>query len=138
MPRKVRLNSKTEELGKYAVGYNKVDFNDVAETTWYNDAVNYVAARHITEGTGEGRFKEQITLLYQIAKLTNELPEVRSDEKLSNFADSAEVSDWAEEAMNFMIGADIVNGHGENLDPSGTATRAQMAILLSNLLRMNK
>lgn len=44
----------TDHFSKYAVGYNKVNFNDVAANAWYGDAVSFVAARDITIGTGNG------------------------------------------------------------------------------------
>ena len=42
----------TDHFSKYAVGYNKVIFNDVGFSAWYYNAVTFIAARGITAGTG--------------------------------------------------------------------------------------
>lgn len=48
-----------------------------------------------------------------------------------DYADLAEVSDWAYEAMCWMSMNGIVNGKpGKVLDPKGTATRAEAAAML--------
>jgi hypothetical protein len=44
----------TTRFSDYAVGYNKMSFNDVPTGAWYNKAVSFIAARKITTGTGNG------------------------------------------------------------------------------------
>ena len=46
----------------YAIGYHKVIFNDVASSAWYSNAVEFIAARGITTGTGDGNFLPDDTL----------------------------------------------------------------------------
>ena len=49
-------------------------------------------------------------------------------DNLSRFNDSASVSWWAAEAVNWAVAAGIING---GLNPQGSATRAEVASILS-------
>lgn len=49
------------------------------------------------------------------------------------FTDASKVASWAKEAMSWAVGSYVINGKGEGrLDPTGTATRAQVAQILMN------
>lgn len=52
----------TTHFSTYMVGYNKVEFSDVADTDWCGDAVSFIAARGITSGTGNGLFNPNASL----------------------------------------------------------------------------
>ena len=48
-----------------------------------------------------------------------------------SFADADEVSDWARDAMTWAVGAELINGVGDNkLEPEDDAQRAQIATIL--------
>ena len=106
-------------------------FNDLTDE-WYQDAIIYLASIGVTNGTGEGKFEpdanitreEIVTMLYRMVILP-----ATPEENRASFADGELVSDWAIEAMNWAIGAKIIEGHAENntLEPQGLATRAQAA-----------
>ena len=50
---------------------------------------------------------------------------------LLDFPDAGDVSEWADEAMHWMVMNDIINGMGDGtLNPGGEATRAQVATML--------
>ena len=62
--------------------------------------------------------------------------DVGSKADLGAFADSALVSDYAEEAVQWAVGRGIIEGVGDALlDPRGNATRAQLAVMIT---RFNK
>ena len=47
------------------------------------------------------------------------------------FADASDVSDWAREAMSWMIANGVIQGTGgSRLSPQGSAARAQVAVML--------
>jgi len=46
----------TGHFSNYAVGYNKIEFTDVASSAWYSRAVTYIAAREVTGGIGNNKF----------------------------------------------------------------------------------
>ena len=54
---------------------------------------------------------------------------------LENFSDAAAASDWANESLAWAVGEGILSGKGNGkLDPTGTATRAEVAQIMMNFL----
>ena len=114
-------------------------FNDVAAGQWYADAVNWAAANDIVSGYGDGTFgpennitREQMALiLYRYAVFKGYDVSAKGD--LNAFTDGATVSAWAKEAMTWAVGSKLLSGKGNGiLDPTGTATRAEVAQILQN------
>ena len=112
-------------------------FNDVAAGTWYTDAVNWAAANNIVNGvegnnfdpTGSLTREQMATVLYRYAQYKG--ADVSASGDLSGFADSANVSSWAADAVKWAVGTGLVNGvEGNALAPQGTSTRAQAATVL--------
>ncbi len=192
----------TTHFSDYAVGYNPVSFNDVAEGAWYNKAVGFIAARGITTGTGSENFspearltrgefivmmmrgygiapdtalannfsdagntyytgylaaakqlgisggvgnnmfapgkaitrQEMFTMLYNALKVIDRLPQGNSGKSLSSFRDAGQIASWAKDAMTLMVETGTVGGNNGMLTPISTATRAEMAQVLYNLL----
>lgn len=116
-------------------------FTDVVASEWY---ANYVAIAYnsgIVNGTsatefgvGDSLTREQLcTMVYRAIKaLGIELEMVNSS---AAFADGAEISDWAKEAVDYLYKAGVVNGVGGNaFDPQGTTTRAMGAKVIYGVL----
>ncbi|KAB4834844.1 S-layer homology domain-containing protein, partial [Bacteroides thetaiotaomicron] len=54
---------------------------------------------------------------------------------LSGVADSGSISDWASDAMNWAVAEGIITGKsGGKLDPSGLASRAEVATMLQRFI----
>lgn len=120
-------------------------FVDVPAGAWYADAVNWASANGIMSGYGDGRFgpddpitREQIALLmYNYAKLKDYDMTATAD--LSLFADNAAISSWASEAMEWAVGSGLLSGKdGNMLDPTGVATRAEVATILMRFAEIGK
>ncbi len=192
----------TTHFSDFAVAYNKVSFKDVPEDAWYNKAVSFIAARGITEGTGNDHFspelnlkrgeflvlmmraygiapdekptgnfsdagntyytgylaaakrlgisagvgnnrfapekeitrQEMFTMLYNALKVIGQLPKGDSGRTMFDFSDASEIASWAKEAMAHFVRTGTVSGSAGKLSPADTATRAEMAQLLHNLL----
>ncbi|PLT47996.1 putative membrane protein [Paenibacillus pasadenensis] len=50
------VSFETGHFSAFIVAHNKVAFSDVASSSWYGDAVGYLAARGIAAGTDSSRF----------------------------------------------------------------------------------
>ena len=113
-------------------------FTDVVTDQWYADAVNWAAANDIVGGYGNGKFgpedditREQMAqILYNYATFKGYDISVQGD--LSAFNDGAKTSDWALSAMKWAVGTGLLQGYNGNLNPTGTATRAEVAQILMN------
>ncbi|MEA4934050.1 MAG: S-layer homology domain-containing protein [Lawsonibacter sp.] len=112
-------------------------FSDVNTDAWYAQSTAWAVEAGVVSGYENGQFgpedpvtREQLALmLYQYANRLNAGTSGRSS--LARFQDSSDVSSWAEEAVSWAVDAGILNGRtGGTLDPSGPATRAEMAAML--------
>ena len=108
-------------------------FTDVAPDAWYADAIAWAVAEGVADGYGEGMFgpSDAITREQLAAMLWRYAARPESEGGLSAFADGAEVSAWAQQAMSWAISLGLINGvDSDRLDPNGQATRAQTATIL--------
>lgn len=113
-------------------------FADVPADQWYSKGIAWASAKGIVNGMGGNRYepttavtREQlVTMLYRFEKDYRKVA-VPATGSLSNFADGAKVSSWAQDAMGWAIGAGLIQGRNTGLlDPTGTATRAEVATIL--------
>lgn len=117
-------------------------FVDVPDGAWYTDAVTWAAENGVVSGIGGSRFdpsgfvtREQTAeILYNYAHSKGYDVSARAD--LTAFPDAGNVSGWAEEALSWANAAGLINGtvrDGQTiLDPQGSASRAQVAMILMN------
>ena len=74
-------------------------------------------------------------MLYRYAKYLGMDTSVSSD--LSKFSDKASVSAFAQEAMQWAVGNGIIAGTSNGtLNPSGYATRVQVAVMLQRMVAL--
>lgn len=117
-------------------------FVDVPDGAWYTDAATWAAENGVVSGIGGSRFdpsgfvtREQTAeILYNYAHSKGYDVSARAD--LTVFPDAGSVSGWAEEALSWANAAGLINGtvrDGQTiLDPQGSASRAQVAMILMN------
>ena len=118
-----------------------LSFTDVESGVWYTDAVNWATSKGIVKGYSDTVFapndtvtREQLaTILYRYAEYKEY--DVSARGVLTTFTDGANTSFWATEAMEWAVGSGLLSGKdGGKLDPTGTATRAEVATILMRLL----
>ena len=76
------------------------------------------------------------TLLYHVLDVLGDLPKSDMGGALSDFSDTNIISDYAKNPIEVLIGGGIIAGSDGKIDPLGSATRAQMAQVLYNLLNV--
>ena len=110
-------------------------FGDVAPGAWYSPAVAWAAGEKLVEGYA-GNYdpladitREQlVTVLWRYARWKGA---AASGGSLEGFADAAEVSSWATDAMGWAVGVGLLKGRtADTLAPRGEATRAEVATLM--------
>ncbi len=112
-------------------------FSDVPENEWYAQAIAWGKLRGIVDGVGGGKFapedkvtrEQAATILYRYARYKGSDTSAAAD--ISTFRDAASVSAYAEEPMAWSVAEGLIGGiEGNRLDPQGSATRAQLAVIL--------
>ncbi|MDP4095062.1 MAG: S-layer homology domain-containing protein, partial [Bacillota bacterium] len=126
----------TTHFSQYAVGYNKVSFGDVPENAWYSKAVNFIAARGITSGSGNGQFSplQKLTRGQFIVMVMKAYGISPDQNPAQNFADAGNSY-----YTNYLAAAKrlgIAGGVGDNrFAPDKEITRQEMFVLLYNALK---
>ena len=119
-----------------------VPFTDVAADAYYAAPVAWAVANHITSGVSQTAFapnanitREQlVTMLYSFAQSLGLVGEALEAEA---FADDADISAWATEAVAWARANNIISGRPGNLfDPQATATRAEVASVFQGFTTM--
>ena len=115
-------------------------FSDVSSRDWYADSVSWATKNGIARNAG-GRFgaedaltrEDMVAMLYNYAKAKGYSTSASGNTMA--FPDNGDVSDWARSAMQWAVGAGLINGTQNGtrtviLDPQGTVTRAQLATIM--------
>ncbi|MBP1924438.1 putative repeat protein (TIGR02543 family) [Sedimentibacter acidaminivorans] len=127
----------TNHFSTYAIGYNKIRFNDVAEEAWYQGAVTFIAARNLTSGTGNGNFSPDAPLTRgQFITLLLKTYEIKGYESFkNNFTDAGNTyyTDYLATAKKLGISEGIGNNF---FAPEKEITREDMFAMLYNTLEV--
>lgn len=124
------------------VEYNAV-FSDVAAGKWYTNAAIWANEAGVIAGYGNGKFgpddiitREQMALiLYRFAELIEYDMSITAE--LDDYADSADISDWAKTAVEWAVGNGIILGTEDGeLNPKGEASRAECATFMAHFLTL--
>ena len=127
--------------GKPAVT-KKAGFADVKSGSWYEDAVAWAAKNEIVKGYTETRFgpndlvtREQMaSILYRYADFKGE--DVSARDGLAGFTDAASISAYARTNVQWAVAKGLIQGRtSTTLAPKGTATRAEVATIITNYAR---
>ena len=124
--------------GNPTVNY-AMSYNDVVSGAWYAEAVRWATSEKIMSGYGGGKFgpndnmtREQlVTIMYRYAQLKKVDVSIGEDTNILSYDDAFDVSEWAIPAMQWAVGAEIVNGtSASTLSPKNNASRAEIATIV--------
>ena len=123
--------------------YKTGKFTDMKADAYYAPYVNWAAQNGIVEGVTATTFapdtninREQMAVIMAnyAKKLGYDLPKTL---QAVTFADNAQISSWAKNAVRTMQQAGILSGkNGDKFDPKGTATRAEVATVLRRFVEI--
>ena len=134
-------------LGRLA-GINPADyqnrkFTDVKANAYYSPYVNWAASKGIVSGTTSSTFapdssitREQMAVIMKnyADKMGYSIPKTLA---AVTFADNAQISSWAKDAVKAMQQAGVLSGKENNrFDPQGNATRAEAATVLHRFVEI--
>lgn len=114
-------------------------FSDVKVDAWYAKAVGWAAANKVVTGYTGGTFRpnaavtreQAAAILYRCAQSKNIDVSVGENTNILSFADAQQASEYAIPALQWAVGAGVLNGKSGNLlAPTGTATRAEIAAIM--------
>lgn len=112
-----------------------INFSDVAADDWYAEDLKKCVAAGVIGGYEDGTFKpdnnvtrEEAAAMFQRAYQVN-------SHGLITFADSAEISPWAQTAVTALVGTGVINGYPEDntFRPAASITRAEVVKVLDGI-----
>ncbi len=121
-------------------------FTDVPEGVFYYEALQKAKALGIVNGVGDNKFnptatvtrQDMFVMLYNAMEKCGLIIPVTDAEEpkwFEDFIDADNISSYSKKAMSTFIKERIVGGKGNGiLDPKGTATRAEAAQIIYNML----
>lgn len=119
-------------------------FADVRRGSYYEQAIAWASENGIVTGFDAATFapdraitREQLAaILFRFAAYRG-MDAVTLRENLSSFQDQAAISAYAVSALNWAVGEGLMQGTGDKLEPTGNATRAQVAAMLRRFIQRN-
>ena len=115
----------------------KAKFSDVPEKQWYTDAVAWAASKQIVAGYPDNTFKpdkavsrEELAVMLYKYEMTKKETMKHTSDVLAKFKDADKVQSYAVTAMEWAVANKLIGGTDKGLEPQGTATRAQIAVIL--------
>lgn len=120
-----------------------VGFTDVAQGAYYANAVATASEWGLVQGNG-GKFRPQDTITREeaaviLVRLVDLLGknDVAGSSSTAAFADMKEISSWAKDAVQAAQALGLIQGKGNNrFDPKGTVTRAELAKMIDEAIRL--
>lgn len=112
-------------------------FRDVPDGQWYTNAVNWCVENRLAAGYEDHTFRPEqavtrqqfVAILYQHAMRAGK--DTAQTGRLTGYDDGSAVEEYALPAVKWALGHRLITGtDARTLDPDGTATRAQMAVIL--------
>ena len=133
--------------GSPVVNY-AMNYTDVTQGQWCSEAIRWATSEGVVTGYGNGLFgtndpitREQFAaMLYRFAQEQGYDVSIGENTNILSYTDVADLSEYAISAMQWAVGAGIINGTGDGstLSPQGQATRAQAAVMLMRFCELDK
>ncbi len=120
----------------------KPAFDDVNADDWFAAPINWAIEHELTEGVGDNLFdpngkvtREQMAVfMFKYAKVAGNDTSF-TEGAADKFADSATVSNWAKDAVNWAVTHGVIAGDDDNrLNPINDAQRCEVAQVVINAL----
>ena len=118
-------------------------YTDVAENSYFSQAVAWAAEQGIATGYPDGTFRpnqpvtrqELVTFYWRYANLAGCDMTISQGASLAEYRDGDSVKPYAKEAMLWAVDTGLIRGVDANtLAPNGTASRAMAATMLYRMV----
>lgn len=130
-----QVSFSTDHLSIYAIGYNKVEFQDIEDNPCKNH-ISFLAARKILAGSGNNNFnpKENITRAEFVKILSSFGLLTKDNHTFLSFTD-VDPNDWYSSCIKWACSNNIAYGVNEsNFNPKGNITQEEMAVIIYRFL----
>jgi hypothetical protein len=117
------------------------NFDDIAEGSYYYNAVAIAKKLGITTGVGDNKFnpkanisrQDMMVLAEKAMSIAGKDLNKGSAADIAAYKDASQVSGYAQDAVAALVKEGIIAGSGNKLNPKQTATRAETAVIIYKL-----
>lgn len=115
-----------------------VSFSDVSPDAWYAQAVAWAKGGAIANGGDDGTFRPNATLTREelavfLTRYDRNQGTALATGALNLYSDAADIAPWAVDGMAHALGMGWLEGSDGKISPQGTASRAQLAVILQRM-----
>ena len=118
----------------------RTDFSDVSEDNWAYRYISTAQKEGIVTGMSDGTFgvegsitrEDFVAILYRAFERLGRVEKIYSSTK---FADDADISDYAAEAVGYFKAKSVIRGSDNKFMPKNNITRAEVAVILWNCIK---
>ena len=118
------------------------NFPDVPANSYYVHEIAVARALGIARGDNSGRFRPEapitredaMVLVMRTLEIVDSPIAANSTASLVGFTDTNLISEYAWSAVATLVKAGIIQGNNGRINPKGTLTRAEMAVIVDRLL----
>jgi len=119
------------------------NFEDVNNSQYYSDFVQWAYENKIANGTGDNKFnpekeisrEELAVIIMNYLKYAN--IKIGQNNQPISFSDDEQISVWAKDAVSTMQQLGIMSGNtGGSFNPKGKVTRSEVAVVIKNLIEV--
>lgn len=112
-------------------------FADVSSGAWYMEPLSAAVYMKAFQGDGSRLYPAKAITRQEAFVVLSRLLALNAGEAavLNQFSDAASVADWAREGLAAMVKAGYVHGSAGLLNPTGSITRAEFAVVMDNIVK---
>lgn len=116
--------------------------SDVPANAWFHNAMQWAKGQGVIAGYPDGRMdpnapvtREQLAVILHSYAQKKDM-DLSKTADLAGYADAADVSVWAKDAMSWAVGSGLISGRSAStLAPAGSATRAECAVIFTQMFQ---
>lgn len=125
------------------IGSSDMTFTDVDTEEWYAEPISIALSTGIINGISDTEFgigrnitrEDMATIIYRAVQAANLELDIEIDE-VAELTDLDTVSDYAKEAVEFLISKGAINGSDGKFNPKAYATRAEAAQMVYQVVKI--
>ncbi len=108
-------------------------YTDIDTSQWYANAMLWAMDKKLLSADGDKCNPNSNITREELAVMMYQCKGSPASQgtSLSAYTDAASISSWAADAMKYCVSAKILQGGDGKLNPSGSATRAEFAVMLT-------
>ncbi|MNC38547.1 Endo-1,4-beta-xylanase A precursor [compost metagenome] len=119
------------------------NFADVSKDDYYYKALGVAKKLGIITGVDHSNFdpkaeisrQDMMVIAARALKAVNKLAVIGSADDLRSFSDASKVAAYAVDTVAALVKEGIVQGDGDAINPTGTATRAEAAVVIYRMYK---